>query len=289
MQLGPIGIWAGQFRTGGRDDAVREINELEALGFDAVWVPGGGGNDILDVAADLLDATSTIVIASGILNIWMHEPNEVAESVHELEVGYPERFLLGLGVSHQHLVEQGTSRHYERPYSVMVEYLDALDNAAHAVPRASRALAALGPKMLDLAASRSLGAHPYCVPVAHTADARKRLGDAALLAPELKVVLERDPTRARAIARAHLDRYLSSPNYANNLLRLGYDQASLKDGGSAEVVDSLVCWGETGAVNERVPAHLDAGADHVCIQVLTTDNTKFPSSQWQALASALIS
>jgi len=228
------------------------------------------------------------VFASGILNIWMHDPLDVAEQAAALFAAHPDRFLLGLGVSHQTIVESGTGRRYERRYEVMVEFLDALDGAPTPTPTPNRALAALGPRMLRLAATRSLGAHPYCVPVSHTAAARAVLGDGPLFAPELKVVLERDPDSARSIVRAHLARYLASPNYVNNLLRLGYRAADLVDGGTDDVVDSLVCWGGPDAVAERVSAHRDAGADHVCIQVLTADNTHFPLAQWRSLAPAII-
>lgn len=263
--------------------------ELAALGFDALWVPGGGANDILEVARDVLGASDRIVFASGILNIWMHDPLDVARDVASLSLAYPDRFLLGLGVSHQDLVERATERRYERPYSVMVDFLDALDGAPTPPPRSARALAALGPRMLKLAATRSLGAHPYCVPVAHTAVARALLGEGPLLAPELKVVLERDPDTARSIARSHLARYLASPNYANNLLRLGYDAADLELGGTDAVVDSLVAWGGPDAVAARLAAHLSAGADHVCIQVLTADNSHFPLAEWRSLAPSIIS
>lgn len=288
MHLGPIGIWAGQFRTGSRSDARTAVRELEDLGFDALWVPGGGTNDILEVAKDMLDASERIVFASGILNIWMHDASEVATTVADLEAAHPGRFLLGLGVSHQNLVESGTGRKYERPYSVMVEFLDALDAAPTPVTKDARALAALGPRMLKLSATRSLGAHPYCVPVSHTATARAELGEGPLLAPELKVVLERDPETARSIARAHLGRYLASPNYANNLLRMGYVASELENGGNDAVVDSLVAWGGPEAVAERVAEHREAGADHVCIQVLTADTSLFPLTEWRSLAPSII-
>jgi probable F420-dependent oxidoreductase len=228
------------------------------------------------------------VIASGILNIWMHEPADVAQSVQEISTRHPDRFLLGLGVSHQHLVESGTTRRYERPYSLMVSYLDALDAADTPVPVNARVLAALGPRMLSLAAARSLGAHPYCVPVRHTALARETLGEDALLAPEVKVVLERDPVVARAVARAHLERYLSSANYANNLLRLGYDQSELDNGGSDALVDALVAWGSPEAIARRIEEHREAGADHVCVQVLSEDAGTFPLAQWRELAAVIV-
>jgi len=267
---------------------LRCVAELDELGYAALWVPGGGANEILTVAAELLTASQGIVIASGILNIWMHDPSEVAASCHDLEAEFPERFLLGLGVSHANMVESATPRRYERPYSVMVEYLDALDAAVTPVPKDARALAALGPRMVELSRDRALGAHPYCVPVAHTALARAELGEGPLLAPEVKVVLEADPVQAREIARGHLARYLAAPNYANNLRRLGYSDQDFEDGGSDGLVDDLVAWGEMDAIASRVAEHLAAGADHVCLQVLTSEPTSFPLLQWRTIAAALI-
>jgi len=287
MQLAPLGIWAGQFRTGDRAEARAAVAELDELGFGALWVPGGGTSEILDVASDLLGASKHLVFATGILNVWMHEPGDVAKRHGELEDAYPGRFLLGLGVSHAAMVEANTGRAYERPRQVMVEFLDGLDAAERPVPNDERVLAALGPRMLELARVRSLGAHPYLVPPEHTRRAREILGPAALLAPELKVVLDIDPVAARTIARAHLGRYLESPNYANNLLRLGFTGDDLSSGGSDHVVDSLVAWGGPEVARARYEEHLAAGADHVCVQVLTADPARFPLGEWRVLAEAL--
>jgi probable F420-dependent oxidoreductase len=251
-------------------------------------VPGGGTNEILDVAAELLDATSRLVFATGILNIWMHDPNDVAAEHAGLQRAHPGRFLLGLGVSHQAMVEANAGRRYERPRTVMIEFLDALDAATEPVPKDERVLAALGPRMLELARDRSGGAHPYLVPPEHTHLARLALGPGPLLAPELKVVLETDPAVAREIARAHLARYLNSPNYANNLLRLGFSEEEFADGGSDHLVDTLVAWGDLSAIRARFDAHRDAGADHVCVQVLASDMASFPRVAWRELALALI-
>jgi probable F420-dependent oxidoreductase len=286
LQLGSVGIWSLQFRTGDRAQASDAISELEELGFDTLWIPESGTTAILDVAAELLAASTKIVVASGILNIWMHKPDEVIAAVRKFDADHPDRFLLGLGVSHASLVEP-TGRQYARPRSLMIEFLDALDEASPPVGPSQRMLAALGPKMLELARDRSLGAHPYCVPVQHTAAARETLGAGPILAPELKAVLIEDPTAARALARAHLDHYLEMPNYTNNLLRFGYTDADFGDGGSDRLVDALVAWGSPEVIAARVRDHQAAGADHVCINVIPADTSKFPIDEWRAIADAL--
>jgi probable F420-dependent oxidoreductase len=287
LQLGPVGIWSVQFRTGDRGQAREAIAELEELGFGTLWVPESGTKQILDVADELLAASTKIVIASGILNIWMHEPDEVVTAVRKFDKDHPERFLLGLGVSHASLVEPATGRRYARPRSMMIDFLDALDAATPPVGSSERVLAALGPKMLELARDRALGAHPYCVPVQHTAVARETLGAGPILAPELKAVLVEDATIARELARAHLDHYLEMPNYANNLLRFGFTEEDFGNGGSDRLVDSLVAWGSPEVVAARVADHHAAGADHVCINVIAADTSKFPIDEWRAIADAL--
>jgi probable F420-dependent oxidoreductase len=282
---GRIGIW--NVALGATDPARRgEISEaaaeLDELGYGAIWL---GGSPPLDPVGPLLDATAQIKIATGILNIWDHEAAAVGARWAELERNHPGRFLLGLGVSHGGLIGE----RYRRPYSVMREYLSALDAAPEPVPVGGRVLAALGPKMLELARDRAAGAHPYLVTVEHTAKARAILGDGALLAPELKVVLDADLDRARRIARGGIDMYLSLPNYVNSLLRLGFVEDDLRDGGSDRLVEGLVAMGDADAIAERVGAHLSAGADHVVIQALTGEPawTAIPRDQWRRLAEAL--
>jgi probable F420-dependent oxidoreductase len=287
LQLGAVGIWSLQFRTGDRGQAREAIGELEELGFGTVWVPESGTNAILDVVEELLGASSKIVVASGILNIWMHEPDEVVTAYNRFASNFPERFLLGLGVSHASLVEPATGRQYERPRSMMIDFLDALDAASAPVGREDRILAALGPKMLELARDRAIGAHPYCVPVAHTALARATLGEGPILAPELKAVLVEDPAIARELARKHLDHYLEMPNYANNLRRFGFTEDDLDHGGSDRLVDALVAWGSPEVIAERVREHHAAGADHVCVNVIAEDVSRFPITEWRAVAAAL--
>jgi probable F420-dependent oxidoreductase len=288
VKMGRVGIWALPFRTVSPSEAKDTVAELEELGYDAVWVPESGSQVILETTEVLLQATKRLVVATGILNIWMHDPSEVATAVAEREVNHPGRFLLGLGVSHRHLVEAGTAERYERPYSRMVTYLDELDAAASTEVSGMRLLAALGPRMLELGRDRTAGVHPYCVPVSHTAYARDILGPGPLLAPELKVVLSTDPAVAREIARPHLHHYLELPNYANNLRRLGWGPDDLDHGGSDRLVDALVAWGTVEQVAARYHEHLAAGADHVCIQVLREDMAGLAREEWRELADALL-
>ncbi len=285
MRLGPIGIWSHAFR-GDTPDVADAARELEDLGFGALWLPGGAGGDVFGPCQRLLTATGHVVVATGILNIWAHDPGEVAEAVRGLGATFPDRFLLGLGVSHAPLVEH-IGGVYERPLEAMVAYLDALDRAPTPVAPAQRALAALGPRMLELARDRTAGAHPYLVTADHTRFAREHLGPGSLLAPEVKVVLDRDPTSARAVARQHLAIYLGLPNYTNNLRRFGFGDDDIAGGGSDRLVDAVVAWGGGPAVAARVREHLDAGADHVCIQLLSAD-PGMPRAGWRDLAAAVL-
>jgi probable F420-dependent oxidoreductase len=285
MRLGRIGIWSGAFRSDSPEvpDAARE---LEDLGFGTLWFPGGAGGDVFGVGSRLLTATGHVVVATGILNIWAHDPADVAASVRELGATFPDRFLLGLGVSHAPLVEH-IGGVYDHPLEAMVTYLDALDRAPTPVAASQRALAALGPRMLALARDRTAGAHPYLVTAEHTRWAREELGTGPLLAPEVKVVLSDDPDLARAIGRQHLAIYLTLPNYTNNLRRLGFDDKDLSDGGSDRLVDAVVVWGDREEIAARVREHLDAGADHVCVQLLD-DDPALPRAGWRELAALLL-
>jgi probable F420-dependent oxidoreductase len=224
------------------------------------------------------------MVASGIVSIWLGEPGDIAGSVAKLDEQYPGRFQLGLGASHAPVVEN-----YTKPYSRMVEYLDDLDGQQQTVPPDRRILAALGPRMLQLSAERAAGAHPYFVPVEHTAQARETLGTGPLLAPEVTVVLESDAERAREVARGFTTMYLTLPNYSNNLRALGYTEDDVAGGGSDRLVDAVVAWGDAGSVAKRVREHLEAGADHVCIQVITGQGLgEFPVAQYRELAGALL-
>jgi probable F420-dependent oxidoreductase len=290
--LGQIGIWTAQFDYHPAAKVREVAAELEQLGFGAIWFPESVGRESLTNAGLLLGATSRIVIATGIANIYARDPVTMAAGQKTLAEAYPLRFLLGLGVSHIPLVEQVRGHTYGKPVASMRAYLNAMDRAPYrAVPpnvSPVRILAALGPKMLQLAAERADGAHSYFVPPEHTARARDILGSDRLLAVEQAVILETDSTKAREIARAHTSRYLALPNYVNNLRLLGFDDADLGDGGSDRLVDGIVAWGNMTAVIDRVRAHQSAGANHVCVQVLTGDPRALPVQQWHKLASALL-
>jgi probable F420-dependent oxidoreductase len=288
MDLGPVGIWSAALRYGDRGEAREAAGELERLGFGTLWIPGGIGGDVFESASALLGATSRVVVATGILNLWMHPPGEVAAGHARLASDHPGRFLLGVGVSHALLVDAAQPGRYARPLAVTRRYLDELDAASPPVPVGERALAALGPGMLALARDRTRGAHPYLVSPEHTRVAREVLGDGPLLAPEQSAVLETDPARAREVARQHLAIYLGLPNYVNNLRRLGFGADDVAPPGSDRLVDGVVAWGDLDAVARRVREHRDAGADHVCIQVLTTDLRVAPRAAWRELGPALV-
>jgi probable F420-dependent oxidoreductase len=257
MDLGRIGIWTSAL--GADQPQSREAAaELEELGYGTIWI---GGSPPVEAGARLLAATSRIMIATGILNIWEHRAADVATQHAEVTATYPGRFVLGLGASHSAIVPN-----YAKPYTAMRTYLDELDAAGQ--PAAERVLAALGPKMLELSARRAAGAHPYLVTPEHTARAREILGAGPVLAPELKVVLAIDTATGREIARSHLQFYFQLPNYVNSLRRLGFTDDDLSDGGSDRLVDATVAIGDEDVVSARLKQHFDAGADHVCIQVV---------------------
>jgi probable F420-dependent oxidoreductase len=287
VELTGTGVWSAQLRY--LDGAlVRDAcAELEQLGYTALWIPDIGG-DVFGSLATIIDATTTVVAATGILNIWMHTPEDTAAGYADLTATHPDRVMLGLGVSHSALIDSKEPGTYRAPLARMRAYLDGLDAASPPVPANARVLAALGPRMLELSAARSAGAHPYLVPPEHTQIAREIIGDGPLLAPEQAVVLETDPAAARALARTHLKTYLALPNYANNLRRLGFTEEDVTDGGSDRLVDAIVVWGDEQAARERVQAHRDAGADHVAIQVITDDFATMPLAQWRRLAPALV-
>jgi probable F420-dependent oxidoreductase len=285
--LGRTGIWSGTLRYGDATRAAELAAELEGLGYSALWIPDVGG-DVFGPLAGLLAATSTATIATGILNVWMHTPEETAAEHARLTAEHGPRFLCGIGISHRpfidHVNEPGT---YQKPVETMAAYLAGLDAAPTPLAPSDRVLAALGPKMLELARARTAGTHPYLVTPELTQRARAGVGPEGLVASEQGVVLETDPTTAREIARLHLKTYLGLPNYSNNWKRQGFTDDDLAGGGSDRLVDALVVWGSEEAIAARVQQHRDAGADHVCIQVLTDDPRAFPADQWRALAPAL--
>lgn len=279
------GIWSSTLRYGDIGAAQEASTELESLGYTAVWLPDIGG-DVWTPLDAVLGATAEMTVATGILNIWMHEPAESAAEFARLTAAHGPRFLMGLGVSHGPFINATGAGHYSKPLSHMSDYLDGLDAAADPVPAADRALAALGPKMLELARTRAAGTHPYLVVPEHTAAARDALGAGPLVAPEQGVVLSTDPARAREVARQHLATYLALPNYANNWFRLGFTEEDTLDGGSDRLVDALIAWGDEDAILARVQEHRDAGADHVCLQVLGDD---LPMDDWRRLAPVVCS
>jgi len=259
IELGPIGVW--QHASAFTPEVVAEV---EALGYGAIWIGGSPGGD-LSVVENLLDATDHIAVATGIVNVWKDDAATIGADYHRITARHPDRFLLGLGIGHPEATQE-----YQHPYAKLVSYLNELDELK--VPAAGRALAALGPRVLRLAADRSAGAHPYLVTPEHTRQARQILGPGPLLAPEQKVVLETDPERARAIGRPLVQRpYLGLTNYVSSLRRLGWTDADLADGGSDALIDALVVHGDAAALGRGVTAHLAAGADHVAVQVLGPD------------------
>ena len=290
--LGRIGVWSFALETQGAAEEREAVAEIESLGFGAIWFPESvESREVFGHAGWLLSSTERAVVASGIASIWARDATATANGWRMLTDAYPGRFLLGIGVSHAGSVARRGAM-YERPLSAMREYLDAMDGAPSSAPEPEEyprmVLAALGPRMLALAAERSLGAHPYFVPVEHTAFARQRLGSGPVLAVEQTVVLEADPSKARAIARGFAADYLRTANYANNLKRMGWTDADLSGQGSDEVIDAVVAWGDVDRIAVRVRQHLDAGADHVCVQVVTNDDGDVALDQLRELAPALL-
>jgi probable F420-dependent oxidoreductase len=283
LDLGRFGVWwSGSWRLPD-DPELSVAGEMEALGFGALWSSGGYEAGLAGRFGRLLAATEHVVVASGVVSIWAGAPGEVGPAASGLEEKHPGRFLLGLGASHSAAVAN-----YTKPYSKMVAYLDALDALDPPVPPQRRVLAALRPRMLELAARRAAGAHPYFVPPEHTARARELMGDGPLLTPEVAVVLQRDPVQARALGREYASIYLGLPNYTGNLRLFGFGDEDLGGGGSDRLIDSIVPWGDAQTVAARIREHLDAGADHVCIQVVAAHHD-FPLEEYRDLAGALLS
>ena len=275
-------------RYGEPGPAAEAAAELESLGYSALWIPDVGG-DLFGSLANLLGATSTVTIATGILNVWMHTADDAAAAHARLTAEHGPRYLCGIGISHRPFIDMvnapGT---YTKPVDTMAAYLDGLDAAATPLAVADRMLAALGPKMLELARTRTAGTHPYLVTPELTAMARAGIGPDGLVASEVGVVLETDPAKAREIARLHLQTYLALPNYANNWKRHGFTDDDIANGGSDRLVDALIGWGDEAAIAARVQQHRDAGADHVCVQVLTSDPRALPVDEWRTLAPVLL-
>lgn len=293
VDLGRVGVWTRQLDSQPARVAQEAVAELEAFGYPTLWIPEAVEREVISHAALLLSGTSTITVATGIANVHARAPRAAALAQLMLTERFPGRFVLGLGVSHPVMVERVFGQTYGSPLTVMRDYLDAVDAvlaAPHAAPPSSppvRMLAALGPKMLALAAERSLGAHTYVAPVEHTAWARDLVGPSVLLAPALKVVLDTDASRARAIGRWSIGPTVRNPAYHDNLVRFGFTERDFGAEPSDRLVDALVAWGGPDAITARVRAHLDAGADHVAVEVLTGDDTTVPRAAWGELAPAL--
>lgn len=290
--MGRVGIWSFALQRLAAADELPVAREMEHLGYPALWFPESiGSKDALAHAGLLLSATEKIVVAPGIANIHARDPMAMANGALALGDAYASRFVLGIGVSHKPSVEmRGGS--YANPVEQMTAYLDAMQAAQYAAPAPAApvplVLAALGPRMLRLAAERADGAHPYFVPVEHTAFARSRLGTEPFLGVEMTAVLATDAGEARRIGRAFTSRYLDLPNYANNLRRLGWaDSEITADGGSDRLVDALVAWGDVDTVAGRVNDHLAAGADHVCVQFRAEKSTDPQIGAYRELAAAL--
>jgi probable F420-dependent oxidoreductase len=257
----------GRFGSFGRGVTPQQAKEIESLGYGAVWV-GGSPPAELAWVEPILEATTTLHVATGIVNIWTAPAKPVAESFHRIDKAYPGRFLLGIGVGHPEAHSE-----YRKPYDALVEYLDRLDD--YGVPANRRVVAALGPRVLGLSAQRSAGAHPYLTTPEHTAQARELIGPSAFLAPEHKVVLttpdKAGAEKARTVGRKALDIYFNLANYRNNWKRLGFSDDEVNRPGSDRLVDAVVAYGTPDAIAARLKEHLDAGADHVPVQVLTRD------------------
>jgi probable F420-dependent oxidoreductase len=252
--LGRYGVWT--FGSPKPEQAV----EIEKLGYGAAWIGGSPAGD-LNYVEPILERTDTLQVATGIINVWTAPAKQVAEAYHRIEDAYPGRFLLGIGIGHPEHTEE-----YRKPYDVLVEYLDVLDEKC--VPTSRRVVAALGPKVLKLSAQRSAGAHPYLTTPQHTAEARELMGNSVYLAPEHKVVLSTDADKARAVGREAVDFYLNLSNYLNNWKRLGFTDEDVAKPGSDKLIDAVVAHGSADDVATRLNQHLEAGADHVTIQVL---------------------
>ncbi|MEO5839603.1 MAG: LLM class F420-dependent oxidoreductase [Acidimicrobiales bacterium] len=292
LAMGPFGLWTFSLDRQPWSRSKELAAEIEEMGWSAIWIPEATNRNVFVNATLLLTATQRLSVVTGIAPIHNRDAMATANGQRTLDEAFPDRFVLGLGVSHAWLVEDLRGGTYSKPLPTMRAYLDRMDAAPFSAhpPTAKdrRLLAALGPKMLALAAEKADGAHPYLVTPDHTAIARPILGPDKILAPDQKVLLETDPSEARRIARMHLSGYLAQPNYRNSFVRQGFAEDELDNGGSDRLVDAIVAWGTIDTVVARVLAHRDAGADHVAVQVLPRDMADLPLEQWRAVASALM-
>ncbi|MCU4183214.1 TIGR03620 family F420-dependent LLM class oxidoreductase [Acidiferrimicrobium sp. IK] len=290
-RLGPVGVWTGLLRAATISEERAAVSRIEDLGYGSLWTGELiGGKEAFSHAAIVLAASTTLVAGTGIANLWARHPAAMQGGASTIGAAWPGRFVLGVGVSHAPIVD-GSGQRYVKPLERMARYLDAMDAAAADAPVTSvavpRVLAALRPKMLELARDRADGAHPYFVPPEHTPAAREALGPDKLLIPEQAVVLSTDPAEARRVARRHMHNYLLLPNYVNNLKHLGYSDEDVSGGGSDRLVDAIVAWGDEADIAERVTLLRDSGADHVLLQPLATDLAG-ALPQLEALAPAVL-
>lgn len=292
VNIGKVGVWYGGIDALPTPKAIEVAQQIEELGYGALWVAEAVGRDPFVSSAVLLSGTKTLPLATGIANIYARDPMTMTAGQKTVAEAFPNRFLLGIGVSHGHLVAGVRKHDYSKPYSYMVDYLEKMSAARFMAVGPSEdpglLLAALGPKMLELSATKANGAHPYFTTPDHTKISRDVMGNDSLLAPEQMVVLETDPVEARRIARAGMKIYLGLPNYFNNLKRLGFDESDWSDGGSDRLVDAIVAWGTEEQIAKRVAEHHAAGADHVCVQVLQADPRTAPIEQLRRLAPVLL-
>ncbi len=291
VDIGRVGIWQGVFDAHPMRDAQAGARLIESLGYPTMWLPETAGRDPFVSSSLFLSATEHLNVATGIANIYARDPMTMAACQKTLAEAFPNRFLLGLGVSHAPLVAGLRKHDYGKPYSYMANYLDRMDEslfmAVGPTDPPPRVLAALGPKMLELAATKANGSHPYFTTPEHTALARQTTGPDALLAPEQMCVMSTDAVEARRIARLSTKRYLELPNYWNNMVRLGFTDDDRANGGSDRLVDAIVAWGTPQQIADRVKQHHDAGANHVCVQVLRDDRA-IPEREWKELAQVLL-
>lgn len=285
MNLGTIGIWSLAFTHGDRGEAREAAAELEDLGYGTLWLggsPGGNPSGDLVTAADLLDATGRVTVATGCVSVWEQPAARLAAAYHALPEHQRARLLVGLGVSHAECVDR-----YRYPYATLVGYLDELDAASPPLPASARIVGAHGPRMTRLGSGRSVGVHPYLVDVSHTVRARSDLDTTSLLATEQTVILTTDAEAARNRARTMLAPYLKLANYRDAWTRIGYDSRDLAEGGSDRLVDGLFAHGTPDEIAARISKHAAAGADHIALQVVTADRSDFARAAWRELAAAL--
>ncbi len=286
MRLGRLGVWSAMDTMSAADGAAF-AQRVEAWGYSALWLPESRGRNVLVHSSWLLANTKSLIVAPGIANIYARDPMAMKNGQRALAEQSGGRFLLGIGVSHRPSVEGLRGHTYGRPVATMRAYLEGMAAAPYAAPEPAEPpptiLAALGPRMLALSAELADGAHPYNVTPEHTAEARRILGPGKLLCPEVWVLLETDPAKARAAARQALAPYLRLDNYANNWRRLGFGDADLAGNGSDRLVDATVAWGDESRIRAAIQAHWDAGADHVCIQTIRPDGSRLPDERLLAM------